>query len=154
MVQLVVGAVIVNNGRAFVHRRGDDRPLFPGCWDIPGGHVDDGETPLDALQRELAEETGWQLRRVRASLGEISWTGSDGEPRRELDFLVEVDGDLDAPRLETPKHVDFAWVTADELDRLLANRPAEGTLVCEVVTRGLRKATELSAAPAATDAAP
>ncbi|MBO0871822.1 MAG: NUDIX domain-containing protein [Pseudonocardia sp.] len=34
-------------------RRGDC-----GQWAIPGGHVDPGETPVEALQRELAEETG------------------------------------------------------------------------------------------------
>jgi 8-oxo-dGTP diphosphatase len=100
MTRLVVGAVIVDDGRAFVHRRAYDRSLFPGCWDIPGGHVDVGETPLDALGRELQEETGWRPRRVLAELGEVSWIGSDGEPRREIDYLVEVDGDLNAPRLE------------------------------------------------------
>ena len=57
---LVVGAVIVNeDDRAFVHRRGYDRALFPGAWDIPGGHVEPGESPIDALRREVQEETGW-----------------------------------------------------------------------------------------------
>ena len=30
-------------------------------WDIPGGHVEDGEAPLDALKRELLEESGCLL---------------------------------------------------------------------------------------------
>jgi 8-oxo-dGTP diphosphatase len=143
MTQLVVGAVIVNDGRAFVHRRGYQRALFPGCWDIPGGHVDAGEAPLDALRRELAEETGWRLRRVIAELGEVRWTGSDGAPRREIDYLVEVDGDLDAPRLEWPKHVEFAWVGIAEIDRLMEGRRPDETLLRDVVVRGLRKARYL-----------
>jgi 8-oxo-dGTP diphosphatase len=140
--RLVVGAVIVNDGRAFVHRRGYDRALFPGCWDIPGGHVGDAETPLEALRREVEEETGWRLRRVVAELGETEWVGDDGDARRELDYLVEVDGDLGSPRLETPKHVEFAWVGAAELDRLLENRGPEQTLLRDVVARGLRAAAE------------
>jgi 8-oxo-dGTP diphosphatase len=140
MTRLVVGAVIVNEGRAFVHRRSYDRALFPGCWDVPGGHVEVGETPLDALRREVEEETGWRLRRVRAELGETRWTGSDGEPRRELDYLVEVDGDLSAPRLERPKHIEFAWVGRDELDRLMENRAPEQTLLRDIVARGLQVA--------------
>jgi len=114
VIHLVVGAVIVNRSRAFVHRRGYDRALFPGCWDIPGGHVHLGESPLDALRREVEEETGWRLRHVIADLGETNWIGSDGMPRREIDYLVEVDGDLEAPRLERPKHVEFAWVGLDD----------------------------------------
>jgi 8-oxo-dGTP diphosphatase len=140
MTQLVVGAVIVKDGRAFVHRRGYQRSLFPGCWDIPGGHVDRDETPREALGRELEEETGWRLRRVIAELGEVSWIGSDGEQRREIDYLVEVEGDLDAPRLEHPKHIEFAWVGIDELGRLMENRTPEQTIVRDVVARGLRAA--------------
>jgi 8-oxo-dGTP diphosphatase len=138
--QLVVGAVIVRDGRAFVHRRGYDRALFPGCWDIPGGHVSANETALDALRREVEEETGWRLRRVVAELGETRWTDNDGEPRREIDYLVEVDGDLDAPRIEQPKHIEFAWVGIAELQRLMENRRPEQTLLRDVVARGLREA--------------
>jgi 8-oxo-dGTP diphosphatase len=148
--EIVVGAVIVHGSRAFVHRRGHERALFPDCWDIPGGHVDPGESPLDALRREIEEETGWWLRRVIAELGEMSWIGSDGVPRREIDYLVEVDGDLDAPRLEHPKHVEFAWVGLDDLDRLMENRSPAETLVRDVVARGLREAAKETAEPPAS----
>ena len=138
---LVVGAVIVNrDGHAFVHRRGHDRALFPGEWDIPGGHVHPGEDPVDALRREIYEEAGWRLERVVSDLGAISWTGSDGITRRELDYLVEVEGDLASPRLERPKHIEYAWVSLDELDMLMESRVPEQTLVRDIVARGLREA--------------
>ena len=140
--RLVVGAVIVDDaGRAFVHRRGPNRSLFPNCWDIPGGHVEPGETPLEALRREVEEETGWRLRRVIAELGEMQWTGNDGVPRRELDYLIEVDGDLDAPRLERPDHVEFTWVGLDEVDRLMEDRTPADADIRYIVSRGLIQAT-------------
>jgi len=68
--ECVIGAVIVNaQGQAFVQKRSQERRLFPGCWDIVGGHVEPGETLLETLQREIAEETGWHLTRVVAILG-------------------------------------------------------------------------------------
>lgn len=139
--RLVVGAVIVDEaGRAFVHRRGPNRTLFPNCWDIPGGHVEPGEAPLEALAREVEEETGWRFRRVIAELGEMRWTGDDGTPRRELDYLIEVDGDLDAPRLEQPDHVEFAWVALDQLDRLIEDGTPLDADITDIVSRGLIKA--------------
>jgi 8-oxo-dGTP diphosphatase len=100
----VVGAVVLNqDGRAFAQKRSPDRRLFPDCWDIVGGHVEPGESLPAALAREVEEETGWHLRRVRRLLGITTWTGGDGTGKRhEADYLVEVDGDLDRPPWSGP----------------------------------------------------
>jgi RimJ/RimL family protein N-acetyltransferase len=45
-----------------------------------------------------------------------------GAVRHELDYLVEVDGDLDAPRLEAGQRDAFAWVGPDELELLMEGR--------------------------------
>jgi 8-oxo-dGTP pyrophosphatase MutT (NUDIX family) len=126
----VVGAVILDDrGRAFVQRRSANRRLFPNCWDIVGGHVESGETPEQALEREVAEETGWRLREIVRSLGEFSWLGSDGLRRHEQDFLVTVDGDLRAPQLEWDKHPEYRWIGVDELDVMLEHRsPSDDAL--------------------------
>jgi 8-oxo-dGTP diphosphatase len=51
----VVGAVIVRDGRILCAQRGSDGAL-PGKWEFPGGKIEHGESPHDALVRELAEE--------------------------------------------------------------------------------------------------
>ncbi|MEU8437829.1 NUDIX domain-containing protein [Streptomyces sp. NPDC029216] len=134
-----VGAVILDrDGRAFAQRRSPGRRLFPDCWDIVGGHVEPGESPLDALAREVEEETGWRLRRVRRLLGITTWTGDDGNGiRHEADYLVEVDGDLDHPALEWSKHTAYEWFGPDDLPRLKENRPPGEHLIHDLVARAL-----------------
>lgn len=132
----VVSAVIRDSGgRGFVQRRSADRRLFPGCWDLVGGHVEPGEDLLATLGREVAEETGWRLTRLRRLVGIFTWSTGDGRIRHEADFVVEVDGDLADPQLEWAKHPEYAWVGPDDLELLLENRQPGDTFIHDVVAK-------------------
>lgn len=51
----VVGAIIIENGKILCAQRGDEKAL-PNLWEFPGGKIETGETPIEALKRELKEE--------------------------------------------------------------------------------------------------
>jgi 8-oxo-dGTP pyrophosphatase MutT (NUDIX family) len=59
-----------DTGRVLMLQRAlDEDDLAGGMWEFPGGHVEDGEVPLDAAKREWTEETGLDI-------PEGFWTGS------------------------------------------------------------------------------
>ena len=119
----LVGALIVNpEGFIFVQKRSANRELFPNCWGIAGGHIEEGESLSSALEREIFEETGWELSSIIALIDIADWTNPNGATCREFSFLVEVKGDLTSPRLETTKVSSFRGVTPDKLEVLKENR--------------------------------
>jgi 8-oxo-dGTP diphosphatase len=132
----IAGAVIHDgSGRIFMQRRSEERDLFPGAWDIVGGHLEPGEGILDALRREVTEETGWTLRRVLDDLGVTTYSGEDGVERHEVDYLVEVDGNLAAPRIEERLHLDPRWVDRAEALALLDGAHRSDDLLRPVLAR-------------------
>jgi 8-oxo-dGTP diphosphatase len=55
--KLVVAALIRREGRVLLSRRRADQPM-PLLWEFPGGKVEPGESPAEALAREVREELG------------------------------------------------------------------------------------------------
>lgn len=52
----IVTAVLRDGGRVLLCHRSAGRRWYPDVWDLPGGHVEDGEAAGAALVRELREE--------------------------------------------------------------------------------------------------
>lgn len=56
--RITAGGVLVQDGRILLGHRRPDRTYYPGAWDIFGGHCEHGESPEQALVRELVQELG------------------------------------------------------------------------------------------------
>jgi isopentenyldiphosphate isomerase len=120
-------AIVVTSGdgRLLVHRRADDKDVFPGWWDIAaGGVVAVGESYEAAAVRELAEELG-----VTGVVPELMTTGRhEDEHAREICHVFRVvhDGPFSFADGEI---TEARFVTAAELaDLVAAHRFLPGSL--------------------------
>lgn len=112
----VVAAVIRDGDRIFATARGYGE--FIGQWEFPGGKIEDGENPQEALEREIREELDTQIK-----VGELIDTVEYDYPNFHLSmdcFWCEVlAGELVLKEAEAAKWLtketlyDVKWLPAD-----------------------------------------
>ncbi len=113
----VVAAALVRDGRVLLVHRTPDRHAYPSVWDLPGGHVEPGETELAALTRELREELGVQIAAGSAiPLCRLEAGGGEESLRLSAWLLGEW---LGTPtNLAPDEHDDIRWFGPEELPPL------------------------------------
>jgi mutator protein MutT len=131
----VVAGILVRQGEVLLCHRSAERSWFPDVWDFPGGHVEDGESPRQALVRELHEELGVHIALppeaafARLQTGEYDclfwvveeWTGTPSN----------ADGD---------EHDEMAWWPASAVDRLRLAHEDYPALIRRALTSLLQRA--------------
>ncbi len=85
--KLVAAALIVRDGKLLVCQRTKHQSL-PLKWEFPGGKIEPGEQPRDALRRELDEELGIDAR-VGDEVARLRHTYNSGASIELRFFLVE-----------------------------------------------------------------
>ncbi len=117
----VVAAVIVRDGRVLLSQRAEGSHLALH-WEFPGGKVDGGESPPQALRRELAEELG-----VETAVGEpfaFNWHDYGEKRVLLLTYLAHIVGG--EPKALGVK--DLGWFDRGEVASLRLP-PADGPVV-------------------------
>ncbi len=120
----VVAGVLRQDGRVLLCLRSRHRENYPGVWDVPGGHVETGESPQTALARELAEELGIQAE-VPSGL---PWkVVVSGDVRLSLFLIERWQGVI--TNCAPDEHECVQWVSQVDMEQLELAHPAyEGIL--------------------------
>lgn len=104
----VVAAIIVHNEKLFATQRGYGE--WKDWWEFPGGKIEPGESPEDALKREISEELATEI-----EVDELLTTVEYDYPKFHLTMhcylCTIISGDL-----KLLEHEDARWLALDELD--------------------------------------
>ncbi|HEY9347920.1 MAG TPA: NUDIX domain-containing protein [Inquilinus sp.] len=110
-------AILLRDGRILLGRRTPQRRSYPDCWDVLGGHLEAGETPEQALVREVQEEAGVTPLRHRlvATLPDLDPV-RNGEARYHVFVVTGWTGG--EPRMLGDEHSELRWIPIEEAVRL------------------------------------
>ena len=124
----VVAAVIRSENRIFATARGYGE--FKGQWEFPGGKIEAGETPEEALAREIKEELETEIK-VGSLIHTIEYDYPTFHLSMDCFWCEIVNGDLVLKEAE-----DARWLTRDQLYDVMW-LPADITLI-EVIKEQMK----------------
>ena len=104
----VVAAIIIRNGEVFATQRGYGE--WKGWWEFPGGKIEPGECPQEALRREIKEELDADI-----TVGDLLDTVEWDYPTFHLTMHCYVCS-LESESLNLNEHSDSAWLTKETLE--------------------------------------
>ena len=131
-IRVCSGAFLFKDGSVLLGRRSDQADFYPGVWDAIGGHLKAGESPQEALLRELNEEIG-------VSPVEFALLASLPEPFPEIHgeaiyhiFLV-TRWEGAGPVMQNAEHSQLRWFSLSDALRIDLAHPSYITLLRELL---------------------
>ena len=103
----VVAAIIIKEGKVFATQRGYGE--WQGWWEFPGGKIEPGECPQDALKREIKEELDAEI-----EVGDLLETVEWDYPAFHLTMHCYI-CTLTSESMHLNEHEASAWLTKETL---------------------------------------
>ena len=104
----VVAGIVRNEGRILICQRPAGGHM-PGFWEFPGGKIEYGENPQEALRREIGEELG-----VKVRVGRLHWETRHRYPDRDV-YLRFYDCEWESGVAENLGVAEHEWVHPSSL---------------------------------------
>lgn len=131
--RIVVAAVIIKEGRALLLQRKDDEEVYPGFWELPSGKREFNETSIEALAREVKEETGLSLAvdRPISVFEYLVKTPTEVRDTTQINFLAYPIDPKEMVKINKEEHQSARWFTAEGI--LSLHNISEETRKCALM---------------------
>jgi len=130
LIHRIVRIFLFNSkGELFLQQRSYKMSSSPGLWDqSAGGHVDEGETNLEAAVRESEEEIGLKNTELEEAGTYYAETDQSVSGQTLKRFNILYTATSDSPLILDPYEVESGrWVKLEELDQLILEKPEDFT---------------------------
>lgn len=105
----VTCAVIISGYKILAVRRSDQMPLA-GCWEFPGGKVENGENNVDCLRREIREEL-----KIEVEIGKALPISEYSYEERKMIRLIPFLTQIKTGEITLLEHDTYRWLGVNEL---------------------------------------
>ena len=105
-------AFVVKGNKILIMKR-KDADVFSGYWDVPGGKLESEDTLFEAIEREIKEESGLELKKILLMMSTSKFTGSMGDHPiifRNI-YLCLAEGEVKLSN----EHSEYLWVESEDL---------------------------------------
>lgn len=124
--QVVVACAFIHHNfdgieKIFLAKRADTKKFMPSVYELPGGHVDFGEDPADAVVREVQEEFHKTIA-VGDPCGVFSYMNEvKGAHATEIVYFAHFTDGNDGIQINPEDHADYQWFSEATIDEMLGN---------------------------------
>lgn len=110
--RIIVHTLIMVDDKYLVTKRAKEETTFPGYWDIPGGLVEYGELPKDAVIRETMEEVNLKITPTKVIHEDSNYDKEKDMIFIRLVYLCVLEDDICNIKLQEEEHSEYKLISS------------------------------------------
>jgi len=122
--KIIAAAFIHKDGKLLIAKRANSKKFMPGVFELPGGHIEYGETMENGLAREIKEEFHIDVK-IGEPIHVFTYMHGNTGHAIEVDYLATMIKPTQEIRLNPEDHSEYRWVSRSNYSRFLAGNEKE-----------------------------
>lgn len=125
--QKITAVVFLHKGgKLFVAKRAETKKFLPGIWELPGGHIEFGETLEKGLTREIKEEFSIDID-VKDPFYVFTYVTDDKSAHFiEVVYFATMKNENQEIHLDPSNHSEYAWIMESKINETFISNNEEG----------------------------